>query len=88
MSDNKEVFPGDEVAIEEEYLPSDGTFAKNGIVYASQIGTRASFELSASAPPLNMTAFPDFRHRDMICGTTSGLDSNITPMTPIGHLTW
>ena len=39
MSDKKEVFPGDEVAVEEEYLASDGTFAKNGVVYASQIGT-------------------------------------------------
>lgn len=39
MTDNKEVFPGDEVAIEEEYLASEGTFAKDGIVYASQIGT-------------------------------------------------
>ena len=36
---NDEVFPGDEVAIEEEYLASDGTFAKDGVVYASQIGT-------------------------------------------------
>lgn len=39
MTENKEVFPGDEVAVEEEYLASEGTFAKNGIVYASQIGT-------------------------------------------------
>ena len=39
MSDNKEVFPGDEVAIEEEYMASEGTFAKDGIVYAAQIGT-------------------------------------------------
>ena len=39
MSDNKEVFIGDEVAIEEEYLASEGTYAKDGIVYASQIGT-------------------------------------------------
>lgn len=39
MTDNKEVFPGDEVAVEEEYLASEGTFAKDGIVYASQIGT-------------------------------------------------
>ena len=38
MSNGKEVFPGDEVAIEEEYLPSEGTFAKDGIVYAAQIG--------------------------------------------------
>ncbi|MDR0523837.1 MAG: exosome complex RNA-binding protein Csl4 [Candidatus Methanoplasma sp.] len=33
-----EVFPGDEVAEEEEYLASDGTFACDGKVYASQIG--------------------------------------------------
>ncbi len=38
MTSKKEVFPGDEVAVEEEYLASDGTFANNGIIYASQIG--------------------------------------------------
>ena len=38
MSEFREVFPGDEVAIEEEYLASDGTFAKDGVIYASQIG--------------------------------------------------
>ncbi len=32
------MFPGDEVAVEEEYLASDGTFAENGKIYASQIG--------------------------------------------------
>ena len=39
MSEDTEVFPGDEVAVEEEYLASDGTFAADGKVYASQIGT-------------------------------------------------
>ena len=38
MTSKKEVFPGDEVAVEEENLASDGTFASNGIIYASQIG--------------------------------------------------
>lgn len=33
-----EVFPGDEIAVEEEYIASDGTFAENGKIYASQIG--------------------------------------------------
>ncbi len=32
------VFPGDEVAVEEEYMASDGTFAVDGKVYAAQIG--------------------------------------------------
>lgn len=38
MAESREVFPGDEVAVEEEYLASDGTFAKDGKIYASQIG--------------------------------------------------
>ncbi|MEA4977338.1 MAG: exosome complex RNA-binding protein Csl4 [Methanomassiliicoccaceae archaeon] len=38
MKNKIEVFPGDEVAVEEEYLASDGTFADNGKIYASQIG--------------------------------------------------
>ncbi|MGI5964784.1 MAG: exosome complex RNA-binding protein Csl4 [Candidatus Methanomethylophilaceae archaeon] len=38
MTGKIEVFPGDEVAVEEEYLASDGTFAENGKIYASQIG--------------------------------------------------
>jgi len=38
MTNNTEVFPGDEVAVEEEYLASDGTFASDGKIYASQIG--------------------------------------------------
>jgi len=38
MKERREVFPGDEVAVEEEYLASDGTFAVDGVIYASQIG--------------------------------------------------
>lgn len=38
MTKKIEVFPGDEVAEEEEYLASDGTFEHNGKIYASQIG--------------------------------------------------
>ncbi|HKM08983.1 MAG TPA: exosome complex RNA-binding protein Csl4 [Candidatus Methanomethylophilaceae archaeon] len=38
MKTKIEVFPGDEVAVEEEYLASDGTFAEDGKIYASQIG--------------------------------------------------
>ena len=32
------VFPGDEVAIEEEYMGGEGTFSEDGTVYASQVG--------------------------------------------------
>ncbi len=35
----KLVFPGDEVAAEEEYMGGEGTFSEDGTVYASQVGT-------------------------------------------------
>lgn len=38
MSEKRKVFPGDEIAVEEEYAASDGTFASDGKIYASQIG--------------------------------------------------
>jgi len=38
MSEKREVFPGDEVAVEEEYLAADGTFSQDGKIYAAQIG--------------------------------------------------
>lgn len=38
MSERREVFPGDEVAVEEEYIASDGTFSSDGKIYAAQIG--------------------------------------------------
>ena len=37
--DSRFVMPGDEVAVEEEYAAGEGTFADNGTVYASQVGT-------------------------------------------------
>ena len=43
------------------------------------------FEFCASLPPFKITAFPDFRANAEICMTTSGRDSKITRMTPIGQ---
>ena len=40
MADSDLVFPGDEVAVEEEYIASDGTFAENGVIYASLMGKK------------------------------------------------
>ncbi|MCQ2070165.1 MAG: exosome complex RNA-binding protein Csl4 [archaeon] len=35
----RQVLPGDEIAVEEEYVASDGTYVRDGKIYASQIGT-------------------------------------------------
>ncbi len=38
----------------------------------------------ASLPPLKITAFPDLKHKVATSEVTFGLDSYITPITPIG----
>ncbi|MDD1771725.1 MAG: exosome complex RNA-binding protein Csl4 [Methanomassiliicoccales archaeon] len=38
MSDKRKVLPGDEVAVAEEYLPADGTYEEDGIVYSALTG--------------------------------------------------
>lgn len=38
MIKTKRVLPGEEVAVEEEYLASEGTYNEDGIIYASQVG--------------------------------------------------
>ena len=38
----------------------------------------------ASLPPLSITPLPDLIAKELICMTASGLDSKITPRTPIG----
>ncbi len=35
----KQVLPGDEIAVEEEYVASEGTYVRDGKIYASQVGT-------------------------------------------------
>lgn len=35
----KQVLPGDEIAVEEEYVAAEGTYVRDGKIYASQVGT-------------------------------------------------
>ena len=44
----------------------------------------ASLVWFASLPPLSIAALPDLKANELICIKASGLDSNITPITPIG----
>ncbi|MCQ2085439.1 MAG: exosome complex RNA-binding protein Csl4 [archaeon] len=36
---SKQVLPGDEIAVEEEYVAAEGTYVRDGKIYASQVGT-------------------------------------------------
>ncbi|MBN1109306.1 MAG: exosome complex RNA-binding protein Csl4 [Methanomassiliicoccales archaeon] len=38
MSSKRKVLPGDEVAVAEEYLPAEGTYEEEGIVYSALTG--------------------------------------------------
>jgi len=38
MIKSRRVLPGEEVAVEEEYIPAEGTYNEDGIIYASQVG--------------------------------------------------
>ena len=38
MTETRTVLPGEEVAVEEEYLAADGTYNEDGLIYASQTG--------------------------------------------------
>lgn len=36
---DRQVLPGDEIAVEEEYVAAEGTYVRDGKIYASQCGT-------------------------------------------------
>ena len=46
------------------------------------------FELKASDPPLKIEQLPDFKHNAATSAVTLGLLSYITPITPIGVVTF
>ena len=46
------------------------------------------FELKASDPPLKIEQLPDFKHKAATSAVTFGLLSYITPITPIGVVTF
>ena len=43
---------------------------------------------TASEPPFRTEALPLFTHSEAICTSASGRDSKITPITPMGHVTF
>ncbi|MDR2866041.1 MAG: exosome complex RNA-binding protein Csl4 [Methanomassiliicoccaceae archaeon] len=66
MKEKREVFPGDEVAVEEEYLASDGTFASDGKIYASQIGVLELDEEEMIARVISPNPPNILRERDVV----------------------
>ncbi|MHB8605678.1 MAG: exosome complex RNA-binding protein Csl4 [Thermoplasmatota archaeon] len=56
MAAREMVFPGDEVAIAEEFLPGPGTYEENGNVYAARLGflTLDSNEFVARVEPVTL----------------------------------
>jgi len=66
MKEKREVFPGDEVAVEEEYLASEGTFAEDGKIYASQIGVLELDEEEMTAKVVSPNPPNILKHGDVV----------------------
>jgi exosome complex component CSL4 len=93
MSDKKKVLTGDEVAVAEEYLPAEGTYEENGIVYSALTGelkvndSEKTVSVEAENPMVSLAigdsvfcAVTDVRASMVICDVVmvEGRSRNIT----------
>ncbi|HWG89550.1 MAG TPA: exosome complex RNA-binding protein Csl4 [Candidatus Thermoplasmatota archaeon] len=73
------VFPGDEIAIAEEFIPGPGTYEEEGIVYAARLGRLQldTNEFVAIVKPF--TSVPvALNPGDIVIGTVQALRSSMT----------
>ncbi|MHB8585010.1 MAG: exosome complex RNA-binding protein Csl4 [Thermoplasmatota archaeon] len=78
MAERALVFPGDEVATAEEFLPGAGTYEENGTVYAARLGfvKLDATEFKASVEPV--TSVPmQVQAGDMVIGTVESIRSSM-----------
>ncbi|MDX1610829.1 MAG: exosome complex RNA-binding protein Csl4 [Candidatus Thermoplasmatota archaeon] len=71
---SKLVFPGDELAVAEEFMPGEGTYEEDGMVYAAWMGEAhldaANYEASVT-PSTNQPA--TLEPRDQVIGRVRGM---------------
>ncbi len=72
------VFPGDEIATAEEFVPGPGTFEEDGVVYAARLGTlvldTSEFEARVDA----VTSTPvTLKEGDIVIGTVQAVRSTM-----------
>ncbi len=69
MADATLVFPGDELGVAEQFLPGDGTYEEDGLVYAARMGHAHldPKEFSATVRPVTKTP-PTLEVGDVIVG--------------------
>ena len=77
MSKKREVFPGDEVAVEEEYLASDGTFSSDGRIYAAQIGILELNEEEMTASVISPNPPNILKEGDIVYAAVSDIRSTM-----------
>jgi exosome complex component CSL4 len=78
MPESALVFPGDEVATAEEFLPGAGTYEENGVVFAARIGVLHldASEFRAEVRPV--TSVPiKVEVGDMVIGTVESIRSSM-----------
>lgn len=78
MTDSALVFPGDEVAIAEEFLPGPGTYEENGTVYAARMGRLKLDTNQFTAMVEAVTSVPlTLNVGDIIIGTIESIRSSM-----------
>jgi exosome complex component CSL4 len=78
------VFPGEEVAVEEEYLASEGTYAEDGIVYASQVGVLELDDTECVARVISPNPPNVLKVGDIVYGVVSDIRSTMATADVVG----
>jgi len=88
------LMPGDELATSEEYIPGDGTYEENGLIYAAIIGQKDFDEAEkiAIVKPFNPPGV--LKPGDIILGEVTNVSNSVASITisgldktgkPVGH---
>ncbi len=77
MIENQLVLPGDEVAISEEFSPGEGTFEKNGMVFAAVLGKLQMDMKNRVVHVRALNPLVVLRKGDVVYGTVTDIRSPI-----------
>lgn len=78
LEDKALVFPGDEIAMAEEFIPGPGTFEENGIVYAARLGRLELDTTQFMAAVRPFTSIPvTLQPGDLVIGTVGAIRTSM-----------
>lgn len=78
------LMPGDELAASEEYIPGDGTYEEDGIIYAAVIGLKNFDEAEKIARVKGLNPPGILKPGDIIFGETRNVSNSVAKITISG----